>query len=94
MAVNSTYKLVSVSNDVAHIEITATIKSIPSSNPQMKGMDIEMNGTQNGSMDIDVKSGLIQESKFTQDVSGKMKIPGTEIPMKLTSDTRIIGKMK
>ena len=94
MAVNSTYKLVSVSNDVAHIEITATIRSIPSSNPQMKGMDIEMNGTQNGSMDIDVKSGLIQESKFTQDVSGKMKIPGAEIPMKLTSETRIIGKMK
>jgi hypothetical protein len=94
MAVTSTYRLVSVSNDVAHIEIVATIKSIPSSNPQMKGMDIEMTGTQDGTMDIDVKSGLIQESKFTQNVIGKMKIPGAEIPMKLTSDTRIIGKMK
>ena len=94
MEVNSNYKLVSVSNDIAHVEITASIRSIPSTNPQMKGMNIEMSGTQNGTMDIDVKSGLIHESMFTQNVTGKMKIPGAEIPMKLTSDTRIIGKMQ
>ena len=94
MLVNSEYKLLSVVDGVANVEINATIKSVPSDNPQMKGMDIEMTGTQSGTMEIDVKSGLINASKFKQEVSGNMKIPGEVIPMTLSAETRMIGKMK
>ncbi|HRO43034.1 MAG TPA: DUF6263 family protein [Flavipsychrobacter sp.] len=94
MQVVSDYKLISVANNVAHIEIKAAIKSKAQSNKQTEGMQIEMNGTQNGTMDIDVNTGLIQDSRFTQNVKGKMIIPGAEIPMTLVSDTRIIGRMR
>ncbi|HTM65569.1 MAG TPA: DUF6263 family protein [Flavipsychrobacter sp.] len=91
---HSTYKLVSANDSVAHIEVNSTVKSIPSKNPQMKDMHLEMTGTQTGAMDIDIKTGLIKDSQFKQDISGKMKIPGSEIPMTLKSDTRIVGKMR
>jgi hypothetical protein len=94
MQINSTYKLVSASDSVAHIEVNSIVKSIPSQNPQMKEMHLEMTGTQTGAMDIDIKTGLIKDSQFKQDISGKMKIPGNEIPMTLKSDTRIAGKMR
>ena len=94
MQVNSNYKLISVSHDIAHIEIKATIKSFATDNQGIQDMRLEMDGTQTGAMDIDVKTGLIQDSHFTQNVKGKMHIPGAVIPMDLTSDTRIIGKMK
>jgi len=94
MTVESDYKLVSVANGIAHVEITAAIKSKPSSNPQMKDMQMEMQGTQTGTMDIAVKTGLVQDSYFSQHVKGVMHIPGADIPMELSSDTRIMGRMK
>jgi hypothetical protein len=90
----STYKLVSANDSVAHIQVKSTVRSIPSKNPQMQQMELEMTGSQTGAMDIDIKTGLIKDSQFKQDISGKMKIPGSEIPMTLKSDTRIVGKMR
>jgi hypothetical protein len=94
MEVTNDYKLVSVDNGIAHLETKATIRTIPSTTPNEQHMEMEMSGTQSGTMDIDINTGLIQDSELVQQVSGKMKIPGAEIPMKLHSDTRIIGKMK
>lgn len=94
MEMVSTYKLVSVSDDVAHIEINANIKSKPGSTQQTKEMAMEMYGTQQGSMDMDIITGLIKESRLTQSVTGKISVQGLEIPMKLTSTTRIIGKKR
>lgn len=94
MQVASKYKLVSVANEVAHLEVNAVISSEPGGAAAMQGMKMEMNGTQKGTMDIDLKTGLILDSKFTQDVKGKMSMSGTEIPLELTSETRILGRMK
>jgi len=94
MQVVSTYKLVSLSDEQAHIEIDATIKSKASRHPEIQDMQIEMNGTQTGSMDIEIETGLIIDSRFVQNVTGKMVLTGNEIPMTLTSETRIFGKIK
>ena len=93
MKVVSNYKLISVANGTAHISVDATITSAPAGNPQQQEMHLEMKGSQTGTMDIDIVTGLILESRFGQDVSGTIRIPGVEIPVKLRSDTRILGKM-
>lgn len=94
MLVTSNYKLMSISDGIAHIEINASVKSTPSLNQSLQGMQMEMTGTQSGTMDIEIQTGLIRDSEFSQEVIGKMNIPGAEIPMHIQSDTRIIGISK
>jgi len=93
MEMDNKYKLVSVSNGVAHIEVDTKITGKPGSNPAMQQMKMEMNGTQNGTMDVEVGSGLITDSKLKQNLKGKMSMMGMEMPMEISSDVHITGKM-
>jgi Cu/Ag efflux protein CusF len=92
MEMDNKYKLVSVNNGVAHLEVNSKITGKPGNNPAMAQMKIEMNGTQTGTMDVEVSSGLITDSKLKQSMKGKMSVMGMEIPMEISSDIHIAGK--
>jgi hypothetical protein len=92
MEMDNKYKLVSVNNGVAHLEVNSTITGKPGNNPAMAQMKIEMKGTQTGTMDVEVGTGLITDSKLKQNMKGKMSMMGMEIPMEISSDIHIAGK--
>jgi len=92
MQMNNKFKLVSVSNGIAHIEVNSKIVGTAGNNPAMKQMKMELNGTQTGTMDVEVSSGLITDSKMKQNMKGKMSMMGMEIPMEISSDVHITGK--
>lgn len=92
MNLDNEYKLVSVNNGIAHIEVKTTITSKPGSAAQSMGMQMDMSGTQNGTMDVEVANGMITESKMKQDLKGKVSVQGQSIPMDIKSDVHVTGK--
>lgn len=91
MEMDNKYKLVSAANGVAHIEVDSKIAGKPGAQV-MQQMKVEMNGTQKGTMDVDVSTGLITDSKMKQEMKGKLSAMGMEMPMEISSDIHITGK--
>ncbi|MBS1776954.1 MAG: hypothetical protein JSS64_11815 [Bacteroidetes bacterium] len=87
------FQLESVHDHIANISLKGAATSISSGDPQMRGMKLKLSGTQQGTLEIDTTTGLIQNAHFTQNISGTISIPNAEIPMTISSDTRIVGKV-
>ena len=61
-------------------------------NPLMASADFEMSGTQRGTVEIDITSGLPILSTFKQDIAGQINMQGMEIPITIVSDITTTGK--
>lgn len=91
-----TYLLDRVEGDLATVSISGQQKISTSpdggANPLLQGAEFNLNGTQTGSAEIEMKSGLIVTNRQQQEISGTVSAQGFEIPMRLTIDTTITGK--
>jgi len=87
MTFDNTYKLASVSDGIAHIEINSNIGANKS-----KGEQMEIRGLQTGDLDMDVNTGMVLGSKCNQEIKGSMQAFGKEIPLNVTSETHITAK--
>lgn len=98
MTLDNTFKLISVNDGKAHIEMDSKITGEAVNNPQMAGMQMELNGTQKGTMDVEVSTGMIADSKLKQEIKGKMAMKqgdqNIDIPMEIKSDIHITGQKK
>lgn len=98
MTMDNTFKLISVNDGKAHIEMESKITGDAVNNPQMPGMTMELNGTQKGTMDLEVSTGMITDSKLKQEIKGKMSMDQggqkIEVPMDIKSDIHITGQKK
>ncbi|MBL7766013.1 MAG: hypothetical protein JNJ58_07975 [Chitinophagaceae bacterium] len=90
MKIANEYELLSVKDGMAEIGVKSVITSEPGAAKQE--MEMTLNGTQNGSMKVDVTTGMMLNSNFKQDITGKASTQGMEIPMKIKSDISAIGK--
>ena len=63
-------------------------------NPMLASAEFEMNGTQSGTITVDIASGLPIQSTLKQDISGTMSIQGMEIPISITSDIITTGEKR
>ncbi|HXS36099.1 MAG TPA: DUF6263 family protein [Flavipsychrobacter sp.] len=87
MTFDNTYKLVSISDNIAHIEINSNIGANKS-----KGGQMEIRGLQTGDLDMDVTTGMVLGSKCNQEIKGSMQAFGKVIPLNVTSETHITEK--
>jgi len=62
------------------------------SNPLLQNADLNLNGSQKGTLEVDTKSGLPMQTTLTQQVTGTLGIQGMEIPINITSAITITGK--
>lgn len=94
MNMDNNFKLVSADGTTAHVELDSKITGNAVNNPQAQGMKIEMNGTQKGTMDLEIATGMITDSKMKQDIKGKINVNQMEMPISIASDIHITGKKK
>jgi hypothetical protein len=94
MKVESDYKLTSVKNGIATIDVNSKLTSVASANPAMKELKIDLTGTQKGTSEIEVSSGLMTNSTMKMTIKGKISITGTEIPMSMEGTTTLKGIKK
>lgn len=89
-ASDNTYKLASISNGIAHIEINSNLISGAADNPEIKGLN--MRGTQTGTLDVEISTGLIVDYKLTRHMDGDMDMMGMSAPTTITSEVHIYGR--
>jgi hypothetical protein len=91
--VENTYTLKSVTGNKATIAVTS-VMILPKTNmgASAGGMEMEMNGKQDGTMDVDISSGQIISGKTTQDIKGTMTGMGQKMPMNIKGDITISSK--
>lgn len=88
MANNFTLK--GVDNNKATIDIASDITSGSMDMGMMK-IETNMKGTQKGTMEVDVPTGMTTSSDLDQDIAGNMKIMGMEIPVKIKTKIKVTG---
>lgn len=79
MVVETTYTLKAVKNNIATIDVTSQLKS----NPNAPALPIagasfkqSLAGIQKGNMQIQLSTGMLTQSRLTQDISGKFQVQG------------------
>jgi len=87
---DNTFKLVSINNGIAHIEVNSNLISSPEDNPEIKGLN--MRGTQTGTLDMEINTGLIVDYKLSRHMDGNMDMMGMSAPTTITSDVHIYGR--
>ena len=86
MNITSNFTLKNVASNIAKLDVASVITP-GKGGMEMMGMTIEteMNGTQSGTMDVDVETGMALNTDIKQNIAGKMKVMGQEIPMNISS---------
>jgi len=92
---DNTYKLISITGDTAHLNINSKISSNGTS-IQQGGQEIkvDLNGDAKGTIDVEVATGLVIDSKIKQSIKGEMSAMAMKMPMSVTIDTHVTGKKK
>ncbi|MES2774572.1 MAG: DUF6263 family protein [Bacteroidota bacterium] len=84
MITETTYTLKKVENGIATLDLKSTIA--PSGKEKIiQGTKVEtsVTGTQTGTMELDVATGMMLNSNIIQKIDSKMKANGMEIPIKV-----------
>lgn len=87
MNIVNIYKLASVQNDTAHIELTSTISPADSG----MAMGARVKGIQNGNIEIDVPTGMILSARITQELSGTLNMTGKDENVTAKASIEITG---
>lgn len=83
LKLENSYEVVSIQNNEYTIKSTGTVSSLDSNPIEQNGMMMtyEMNGTGEGNLRIDMKTGWIVNGTFSQSLKGEANIlPNTQIP--------------
>jgi Family of unknown function (DUF6263) len=90
MLTETTYTLKKVEKGIATLDIKSTITPL-AKEKMVQGTKVEMsvNGTQTGTMELEVATGMTLSSNIIQKIDSKMKAEGTEIPIKVNGTTTI-----
>lgn len=85
---NLTYTLEGSSEDLAWLNVSGTI----SPNSENDSFDIKLTGTQTGTYEADLKSGMLSSGNVKMEVEATIKSLDLEIPLKITSETNISSR--
>ncbi len=93
---NSTFSLAEIEGDLAIVETTGQMKFSklegPTANPMLQGAEFNLTGTQTGTCEIAVRSGLPVSTQLNQHITGDIDVQGFKIPMTIHSDMVITGR--
>ena len=93
MNTQNTYTLTNLEKDNAIIAIKSNINLSPLSSKGILGnIEVNLKGTQNGTIKSDRKSGMITTSTIHQEIKGDVSAQGMKIPMTIISDITLTGQ--
>lgn len=93
MDLQNQYTLTGIQGKQADIAVHSAVKLSPiASDSPLGSMEINLNGTQEGTIQVDVSTGLINASTINQQINGDISAQGMKIPMKITSKITLTGK--
>jgi hypothetical protein len=97
LKMDNEFKLISVDNGTAHLDVQTKISgggAMSGESGEEKGMQINLNGDQKGTMEVEVSTGLVTNAKLKQDVKGEISMGGMKVPLIMRQDISITAKKK
>ncbi len=90
MITETTYTLKKIENGIATLDIKSAITPL-GKEKMIEGTKVEtsITGTQTGTMELEVATGMTLSSNIVQKIDSKMKANGTEIPIKINGTTTV-----
>ncbi len=92
MNVKTTYKLLEVRDGIAKVEMNGTIDTKGAMTQGGMNVDMDMKGTQKGTMNIKLADGYLQTGNYDMDIDATMGIGGQKVPMKMKAAYTLNGK--
>lgn len=92
MNIKANYKLIKVTNGIAEIAVDGTVDSKGSMEQSGMNIDMDMKGTQKGTMNLKVADGYLKDGKYTMDIDATMNMMGQKMPMKMKAAYTMTGK--
>ncbi|MEX6687843.1 DUF6263 family protein [Danxiaibacter flavus] len=86
----NSFTLKGVDNNKATIDVSSDITSGAMDMGMMK-IETNMKGTQKGTTELDLPTGMTTSSDLDQQIEGNMKIMGMEIPVKIKTKIKVTG---
>jgi hypothetical protein len=90
----SKYTLVSLSNNIATINIEGTISSLKNATTKVMGQDVQTNlkGGQTSKFTTDIKTGMLLYGRTNTSIKGTIQVAGREVPIKIKMKKEIAVK--
>jgi hypothetical protein len=92
MKIKIKYKLVAVKNGLADIDVDGVINGKGNMNQKGVSMDMDMKGSQKGTLTVKLEDGYLQSGNYKMDVKADMQVMGQKIPMTIKGDYVLTGK--
>ncbi len=93
---SSTFSLAEIEGDLAILNTDGQMSFSKieglGANPMLQGAEFNLTGTQTGTLEVDIKSGLPVSTKLKQNITGDIDVQGFQIPMTIVSEMTITGK--
>ena len=83
MKVTTTYKLTGVKDGVATIDVKGKLTGEGTMDSQGTKVSMDINGDQNGTMEIWQNTGYIKDGRYDMDFDGDVKVMGRKMPIKV-----------
>jgi hypothetical protein len=83
-----TYTLEGSSEDLAWINVNGNISAVSNQDEY----DMELSGTQEGTLETDIRTGMVSSGQLQLDIDAKIVAQGFEIPMNLQMEVTMSGK--
>lgn len=91
MKVDNKYKLLSVKNNLAEIDINGIISATGDIMKQAPGMKMDMSGSQKGTITIRMDNGYLHTGSYKMDMKAEMQVMGQKIPVTINADYTMKG---
>lgn len=82
-----TYTLEGMSEDLAWLNVSGQISAIGTE----EAYEMEFSGTQSGTLETDINTGMISHGNINMDIDAVIKSQGFEVPMKMNTTIRMSG---
>jgi len=92
MNIDIDYKLLSVKDGVATINVDGTIKGEGSMKAGAQDMKMNMSGDQKGKLNIKLDDGYLKDGDYKMNLKAEMEVMGTKVPMDMKADCTIKGR--
>jgi len=92
MEINIKYKLVSVKNGLADIDVDGVIDGKGDMKQNGVPVGISMSGTQKGMLTIKMSDGYLENGSYKMDAKADMEMSGQKIPMTIKADYYLSNK--
>lgn len=83
MKVTTTYKLTGVKDGVATIDVKGKVSGEGTMDSQGTKVSMDINGGQNGTMEIWQNTGYIKDGRYDMDFDGNVKVAESKMPIKV-----------